>query len=189
MMVRIKHWQLFIILFLLPVVVLFSLPDEVVLDNSPQALASSLFIMSIYLTIFLFWVLTLGCKLYKRKPVSINLKTEYFLFLSSLIIIVAYIGLIFWTILNFSYKKQVPAFLFPTLTGMSFLGIVSTFYCWKFIAKTLKIVELKRAVSRNEWFSDAVTFFFYPAGMWLLQPRINKIFEKDPPTQHRLKAE
>jgi hypothetical protein len=38
MMVKIKHWQLFLILFLLPVFVLFSLPEEVVLDDSPQGL-------------------------------------------------------------------------------------------------------------------------------------------------------
>jgi hypothetical protein len=77
-----------------------------------------------------------------------------------------------------SPEKEVPSFVFPTLTGMSFLGIGCLFYCWKFIAKTLKIVELNRFVSRNEWFSDSVTFSFYPAGLWNLQPRVNKIFEK-----------
>jgi hypothetical protein len=177
-MVKIRHWQLFIILFLLPVVVMFSLPDEVVLDNSPQGLVASVIIMAIYLSILLFWVLTLGYKLYKRKPLTVDLKTEYFLFLASLIIIVAYIGFLFWTILNFTHKKEVPSFVFPTLTAMSFFGIGCIFYCWKFIAKTLKIVELNRVVSRNEWFWDAVTFFFYPAGVWKLQPRVNKIFYK-----------
>lgn len=176
-MVKIKHWQLFILLFLLPVILLFSLPDEVVLDDSPEGLASSLVIMAFYLAILLFWVLTLGYKLYNRIPSSVNLKTEYFIFLSALMLVVAYIAFLFWTILNFSNKKQVPSFLFPTLTLMSFVAIASTFYCWRFIAKVLKIVELKRAVSMNEWFSDAVAFFFYPAGLWSLQPRVNKIFE------------
>src|SRR5687768_10014585 len=112
---KIKHWQLFAILFAIPVIIMFSLPEEVILDNSPENIKVSVVIMGIYLAILLSWIWTLGVNLYKRVPATTNIKTGFALFIFCLCVIIAYIILIFWTIISFSNKIEIPAFLFPTL--------------------------------------------------------------------------
>lgn len=43
----------------------------------------------------------------------------------------------------------------------------------------LRRYELGRPPTFEEWFMEAVCFFFYPLGVWLIQPKLNKIVEQE----------
>ena len=58
------------------------------------------------------------------------------------------------------------------------VSIFGIFYSMYFAAKTLKTVELLREVSFREFASEFFMFWFFPIGIWILQPRINDIVEK-----------
>jgi len=51
------------------------------------------------------------------------------------------------------------------------------FYCLYFVAKALKSVELQREVTFNDYAGEFFLFWFSPIGVWVLQPRINKLFD------------
>jgi len=52
------------------------------------------------------------------------------------------------------------------------------FYCLYFVAKTLKTVELQREVSFNDFIAEFFLTWFFPIGVWILQPRINKMIKE-----------
>jgi len=54
------------------------------------------------------------------------------------------------------------------------------FYCLYFIAKALKTVELQRPVTFSDYAGEFFLLWFYPVGVWILQPRINQIFAATP---------
>lgn len=175
---KIRHWQLFAIFFVIPVIIMFAVPEEVILDDSPENIKISVIIMGIYVAILMSWIWTLGINLYKRAPTSTNFKTELIFFVASFCFIVADVIFIFWTVVNFANKTELPSFLFPTLVIGHLITFICVFYCSSFLAKMLKVNELKRPVHRREWFGDAMLFVFYLIGVWNIQPRINRLFVK-----------
>jgi len=51
------------------------------------------------------------------------------------------------------------------------------FYSLYFIAKELKSVELQKPVTFSDFAGEFFLLWFFPIGIWIIQPRINKIFE------------
>ena len=60
----------------------------------------------------------------------------------------------------------------------STVGIGSTLYVVYFTAKIFKIVEYQRNVEFSEFKKEFFIMVLYPVGIWLLQPKINKIVKK-----------
>jgi len=52
------------------------------------------------------------------------------------------------------------------------------FYCLYFISKSLKAVELQRDVTFNDYAGEFFLIWFFPIGIWFIQPRINKLFDE-----------
>lgn len=61
---------------------------------------------------------------------------------------------------------------------LHYAAIFSTFYAMLFAAKTLKSAEMNRKVKVTEYLGDFFLFCFFPIGIWLLQPRINKLINE-----------
>ncbi|MCC1483634.1 hypothetical protein [Winogradskyella immobilis] len=49
------------------------------------------------------------------------------------------------------------------------------FHTIYYVAKTIKTVELKRRVSFIDFAGDFFLVWFYFIGVWILQPKINKV--------------
>lgn len=52
------------------------------------------------------------------------------------------------------------------------------FYCFYFIAKALKTVELQRPVNFRDFAQEFFLIWILPVGIWIIQPRINQLFNK-----------
>ena len=52
------------------------------------------------------------------------------------------------------------------------------FYSLYFVAKTFKTVELQREVSFSDFAGEFFMIWFYPIGIWIVQPKINKMIEE-----------
>ena len=58
------------------------------------------------------------------------------------------------------------------------IGVVVTFsFCYNLLstAKALKSFELRREATLYESYPDAILLLVFPVGVWLLQPRINRL--------------
>jgi hypothetical protein len=51
------------------------------------------------------------------------------------------------------------------------------FYCLYFNAKVLKAVELQKPVTFSEFAGEFFLIWFFPIGIWIIQPRLNKLFD------------
>jgi hypothetical protein len=59
---------------------------------------------------------------------------------------------------------------------MHLLSMFCLFYCIYFIARALRSVELNRIVTFSDFAGDFFLIWFFPIGIWIIQPRINRLF-------------
>ena len=64
---------------------------------------------------------------------------------------------------------------FLIIIPFQLFSIFSMFYCMYFIAKTIKTVELQRYVYFSDYIAEIIMIWFFPIGIWFLQPKINKM--------------
>lgn len=65
--------------------------------------------------------------------------------------------------------------IYPVPELLTSIGAVAYLFCIHFNAKLLKSVELKREAMFSEFSSDFLLILFFPIGIWIIQPRLNKI--------------
>lgn len=63
--------------------------------------------------------------------------------------------------------------LFP----LSFFSVFGMFYVVYFAAKRIKTVELQQIPRFEDWILEFFLIAFFPIGIWILQPRINELYE------------
>jgi len=208
---RLKHWQLFILMFCIPFAIqIASMAIAATLDLLMMLLAMLLMI-ALLVAIYCGWFYALGVNLNERLPntVKMNLKTfKLFLFFPILCIVIYSVfllgsmeidrasgrltyydssprGIIFndgapdSTSLSDSFNAILDSInaIFPTLISSLFLfALFCMFYCLNFTAKSLRAVELQRPVVFGDYIIEFIFIWFYPLGVWIIQPRINEIF-------------
>jgi hypothetical protein len=67
--------------------------------------------------------------------------------------------------------------MFAIMIPLQFLTLFSNFYSIYFIAKALKMVDRQKQCVFSEFAEEFFLIFFFPFGIWKIQPKINKLFE------------
>jgi hypothetical protein len=175
-----KHWQLFCAMFAIPFIydALFfpqSSSKRTVYFDCLELLAS------ICLMLIFGWFWAIAIKLQHKIPGSIQMKTTKFkiLFFISLI----YISIMFIFISFVSRLLPGDLGQYDTAYEIVIIGVITLplfsmfgiFYCMYFAAKTLKTAELQREVNFREFANEFFMLWFYPIGIWFIQPRVNKL--------------
>lgn len=186
-----KHWQLFTLMFgvpfLLQIFAILSMfanidsngnPDHIGMMNMMKIFP---FIIFLYIGFYFGWFWSIGIGLQKYIPIDIKMKINkfkifffcpqiYILFLLTLI------GIAFYGISsdNNAIGGFVGKMIFLVIP-LHLFSIFCNFYLLYFVAKTIKTAELKRAVTFAEFVGEFFMIWFFPIGIWFIQPRINKI--------------
>lgn len=156
-----KHWQVFIVLMIFVFMVNISI----------ESLPYVNIIMG-YLGIFLFmlWYWMLGDSLLNLLPPKIEISNTLFLVNGAIIVLSFAVVVI---VFNGHY------------TGNGILGFLWVMYLFyalfqfgTFPMRVLKSLEQRREVSSGEAIGSALLMFFWPIGIWFVQPRINKVTEE-----------
>ena len=58
----------------------------------------------------------------------------------------------------------------------AFVGLLCWAYAARFPAKTLVIVETRKPAICWQYFGTFFAVFFFPIGIWFIQPRINELY-------------
>jgi hypothetical protein len=192
---RMKHWQLFSLLFVIPLI--FQVIGIVSMSflKSPTILFMAFpTILLLYMFAFFSWFYTLGTNLNRKLPDTVQMDLRKFKILLSIPIV--YILLIcFFLFRLFINLTEMAASGLPDpdtfsmvqrswslialVTPLHFVSIFCIFYSLYFIAKSLKVAEGQRAVVFNDFVGDFFLIWFFPVGVWIIQPRINKLFADD----------
>jgi hypothetical protein len=201
---KLKHWQLFVLLFGLPIVLEILFFSTYFKNMMAQNIDTSRFLelfqyfqyfpilILLILLINLGWYWAVGIKLQEKIPVELRLKTGFFKFfvIFPIIYFIAIALALFWffSIIGiFPYGSIHTGENIPPLIGflpliffpIHFFYLFCTIYSMYFTARTIKTAELQKAVRFDEYIGEFFLIMFFPIGVWILQPRINKIIADD----------
>jgi hypothetical protein len=177
-----KHWQLFGLLLGLPMIFQFIFVGSIFSTNNPTIVFKAFpVIMILYMGLFFGWFYSLGTNLHKKLPdtVTMNLK-KFKIFL----LIPAVYTLLFSFYMSSMFSnvstgtEPNPAF-FGIIFPLHLFSMFCIFYCLYFISKELKAVEWQIPVTFSDFAGEFFLIWFFPLGIWIIQPRINKLFENN----------
>jgi hypothetical protein len=129
--------------------------------------------------IFFGWFYALGTNLHKKLPptATMNLvRFKIFLFIPIIYMLLVCVG-IFGLVSNLSSGGQLNPSIFAVIVPLHFFCMFCMFYCLYFNAKVLKAVELQKPVTFSEFAGEFFLIWFFPIGIWIIQPRLNKLFD------------
>ena len=164
LILRLKSWQLFLILLFIPVILSF-FHLEYFSD-----------ILTIILTIligsaYFFWLLAIGLMLPKKldKSITIPSKSFKFHFIGIILVIVL---LLFFVSNNILPKDYAGIIIIPSL-----YYFYAIFIIFRYVSKVIASVELKRLAKAPDYMGYFMLIWFFPIGVWFIQPKLNKYFE------------
>jgi hypothetical protein len=182
-LLRLKHWQLFILLIAMPIVMdLIFIGTNIFSNNDPSPLATILLIVIIFsLCLFFAWFYALGTNLHKKLPESAEMNlTKFKIFLLVPFVFILLICLFMVFMVNNSITGEEPPtiglWILAILIPIDLFSIFCIFYCLYFNAKALKAVEMQRPVEFSDYVGEFFSLLFFPIGIWIIQPKINKLF-------------
>ena len=190
---RAKHWQLFILTFGLPflIEIIFMLRMFVTIAsgrvNGLDMGAFTLFPIIMLLcmgTMFgWFWSVAIGLQSKIPQNIKMNVtlfKVFFFIPLVYLIGLCCFIGSVFGSMVGTGGQPNQSVFsLFMVIVPLHLFSMFCIFYCLYFVAKTIKTVELRREVTFSDFGGEFLMIWFFFIGVWIIQPRINKIVAED----------
>jgi hypothetical protein len=189
-----KHWQLFLLTFGIPmlfqIVLMITMFANISSGNNPDVSFMFNYMMFFPIIMILliatqfgwFWSMAIG--LQSKVPENVKMKVKkfkifFFIPLIYLILISIFIGVATNLMLESGKAPSVGLImsLVAIIIPLHFFSMFCIFYSLYFVAKTYKTVELQRQVSFSDFVGEFFMIWFYPIGIWIIQPKINKMFE------------
>lgn len=172
---RAKHWQIFLLLFgvgcvggnaamFLPLATTRS-PEELLKISLPFV-----FVMVLFMLCLVAWLWSMGSFLNSIQQPTPKLRLGFFRF--ALLYPTVYI-LIFSALFGAS-KPVLLALIFP----LHFFAMFCLFYNFYFVSKSLAVVETGKSVSFYDYAGSFFLLWFFPVGVWFIQPRINRLYAR-----------
>ncbi len=177
---QLKHWQLFALLFGTTFILQIFTFGSVAITNEPKTLVFIFpIIMIIYLGLFFSWFYSMGTNLHRKLPPTVKMNLKRFkLYLMIPIIYIFVISVFQIGMISEVTRNNSPdPIYFLFIVPIHLFSIFCIFYCMYFIAKVFKSVEVQKPVTFSDFAGELFLLWFFPVGIWILQPRINKIFQ------------
>ncbi|MGQ1947893.1 hypothetical protein ACT3CD_12425 [Geofilum sp. OHC36d9] len=178
-----RHWHYFVGGFVLPFVILFvgfNVPFYV-FNGAMVFISGALAVVISELVIYL-WLWKGGQFLSERIESHSAKRFRLFKWLVILPMILILLVFIAWLIASLVMgmgKISMANWLMASLNviiPMQIIFVLSRIYCFFYVAKWLKSVELKRNAKFSDFYMDFLWLLIFPIGIWLIQPRVNKVF-------------
>jgi len=189
-----KHWQLFIVTFGITMIFQFVIMGSMILnlDNQVHLYPGIIFnrfkfiplIILLFMGLTFVWFWSVGIGLQKRVPENVTMKVKkfkVFLFIPMIYMFILGVLLSFASngLFEFGSKPNwgLIGGLFTVIVLLHLFSVFCIFYSLYFVAKTIKTAELQRAVEFGDFVGEFFLIWFYPIGIWIIQPRVNKMIE------------
>jgi hypothetical protein len=175
-----KHWQLFGLLLVIPMIFQFVMMGTLVTNSNPSIMQIGFpIVMILYMGLFFSWFYVLGTNLYKKLPSTVTMSLIKF----KIFLVIPVIYTIFFSVFmagmfsNISTGVPPTPGIFALIFPIHLFVMFCIFYCLYFIAKVLKSVEWQKPVTFSDFAGEFFLIWFFPIGIWIIQPRINKMFD------------
>ena len=181
---RMKAWQIFGLMVIIPFG--FQIFIMITAFNTTELNFNAIFtilpaFMLIFMTLFLAWLWALGTRL--NNYISDKIKPSPTIFKFGIIYSFIYMALflIFFVSLstNGIGNNHNPASFMAIILPLHLLAMSFMFYGIYFISKNLLMAEQQTLIKPAEIIGPFVFLWFFPIGVWFLQPRINTLYIKN----------
>lgn len=192
-----KHWQLFLLIFGIPMIFQFVIMGNFfanlgsVNGPEPSIIFNYMRLLPIIIILFIlfffgwFWSIVTGLQKIipdEAKMKLIRFKIFFFIPLIYILFFSFFIGFIMNEFSDLTNAPQLnPGFIFgfiAVILPLHLFSMFCMFHSLYFVAKALKTAELKKEVGFPDFVLEFFLLWFYPVGIWIIQPRINKIMEE-----------
>jgi hypothetical protein len=107
--------------------------------------------------------------------VKLEFQSELWVFRTALLCpLVVYASLF---ILAFTTSAQIPQ---QAILPLHLLALISFLYLQIFVSKNLVSAETGKSASFSAYLGTSLLIWFWPIGVWFVQPRINRLFAHGP---------
>jgi uncharacterized Tic20 family protein len=162
---RPQHWQVFIYAVILPS---FFPGDD-----------SSIYFNSVWILLFVLWKLKVDQELMYRLSGRMALNFNLMAVVEA--VSVVYLMIVFFTIGGYHISTENyheygwEAWI---LIPMHMFVFFSFFYSLRFTAKAIASIESRSEAHFANYFAYLVAMFFFPIGIWWIQPKVNRILKE-----------
>jgi hypothetical protein len=177
-LLRAKHWQIFIVLvgpFLVgeAAAMIFIATTKLSIPDSGKFAVLIGLVTALVMIGDFGWLWSLGAFLSSIVQPALRLKRGFFLFsIVYPLIYVVFFGL--------SFRSTNPA-LVAVIFPLHFFAAFCIFYVFYFVSKNLVLAETGRPALFPDYAWEFFLIWFSFAGVWLLQPRVNRLYEQPLP--------
>lgn len=165
---NIRSWKLFLILCA-SIIVSFLVGIFKIEIGGLTILQTLAICRIIGLIILFYWLMLLGLQLNSIKENPYNFSKVLFV-LAIFSAMSTYIEMNLQVLLG--EFDLIPFYVGFILMPFTIWGLIFVF---SRIAKSLNSLENNRVVTKSEYLKDSFLLFFFPVGVWIIQPRVNKI--------------
>jgi hypothetical protein len=166
-LLKIKNWQLFLIVLIIPWIFGFVLKNVFNGDNAFMNVFTIL-----YYLIFITWNYSVIYFFNKNENILSRkqIRILQFLFLNVLIYII-FLAFRFRIITNGSLVINLISFLFQLIS------VFAIFYLVFCSAKTIKYLKLKDQIRTSDIIIEMFVILYFPIGVWWFQREVNKYYK------------
>lgn len=204
-LLKAKHWQLFLLTFgvpiLLQLVLMGTMFTRAVSNNfiEPSSAISLVTLLQLASLLFLlvffawFWAVATGLQQFIPTEAKMKLtrfKIFFFIPLIYVVLFLLFVSTATTETINHSGTIS-PVMIGAALTiilPLHFLSMFCIFHSLYFVAKALKTAELKRKARFSDFAGEFFLIWFFPIGIWIVQPRINKMIQGLDPTIYPIES-
>ncbi|MGB0524989.1 MAG: hypothetical protein ACPGJS_18600 [Flammeovirgaceae bacterium] len=187
-----KHWQLFVLLFGIPMAGQFLMIAGIVSNANqvaPEIYGNTRevsnqmnlmfkifpFLMLILVGTFGGWLWAIGTGLQHRIPDHLKINITRF----KLFTIIPFSYIIVLSFSMMAIQQQLMLGINPAIFILMFVLHIFSMFCilhtMYYVAKTLKTVELQREASFSDFIGEFLLIWVFPIGIWIIQPKVNKM--------------
>lgn len=169
-LLKLKAWQLFCIMFLPAMLV------------QAQSMALLLVIQSFFFLVWIGWVYAVGMELSKKLPGDVYFNKGYFEF--SCFFVASYITVVFiffpggYSITQDNYKEFGNSIW--VIVPLHLYMMASLIYIFYSSAKVLSSCIDGKQADFGRSFGYFMGFWFFPVGIWFIQPKVQNILNDNP---------
>lgn len=183
-LVQLKHYAIFPLIFIAPVGILFLIILLVKTLDIPILNTVAPFSLVIIFGGWFSWMYSAGIMLHKRlydqKVMNVTWFKLLLIFPVIYLLLVLVYGIFFDNPGDPTYNKTAIGGIILIVIGLGFLiAILCLLYSFYFVAKCLRIAQYQRKVFFKEYADIFFLFWILPVGLWIIQPKMNKIFSED----------
>lgn len=181
---RLKHWQLFLACLGIPLALQLLIISTALQAADPFEVLGWVLVQTlVFVFVFFSWFYAMGVYLHQKLPATVPMNVtrfRWFLFIPLVYILLFLMYFVYLMSMMPTRQGTAPSHLALLIIPLHLFSMFCMFYNLNFVSKALKAAELQRPVAFSDYAGEFFLIWFFPIGIWLIQPRINRIFAAPP---------